>query len=423
MSQDAITDPRKLSLVWLLFVLLLISGCGGNAADDELNGRITLWHSWPPAEAAALERALDLFEEIHPDVRVTAIALPKDYILEEFMEAGNDGLGPGLLLGSDSWIGELVEAGMLRSLSPDEISSSLSNNRNRALVEYESQLFGVPLFVGPQVLYFNKRMVDQPAGNLDELLQEAEVGNRVAFVPNFEEAYWGIQAFGEGLFDDQHRFTLAESGYKDWLSWLNSAQGAPGVILSEDDDSLFDLFASGQVAYYVAGPEKLAQLAAMAAEGDTGEALDFGVVPLPEGSHGAAGPLLPAETILLYAFTSAEQTRVANALATFLVNQQQSIRFMREIDRAPANPTVGVDKRIYPNVSGFSDQARTAVVIPNEIATDPLLTAGNRAYVSVLSGALSPEEAVCQFGLEVAAFQGYTAADMSLPDGCELPTE
>ena len=40
---------------------------------------------------------------------------------------------------------------------------------------------------------------------------------------------------------------------------------------------------------------------------------------------------------------------------------------------------------------------------------------------SVLSGVLTPAEAVCRFGQEVAAFQGYTAADMSLPEGCELP--
>jgi hypothetical protein len=89
----------------------------------------------------------------------------------------------------------------------------------------------------------------------------------------------------------------------------------------------------------------------------------------------------------------------------------------------PANPSVAVDQRIYPIVHGFAQQVESAVVIPNEIQSQPLVKAGNRAYVSVLSGALSPEEAVCQFGLEVAAFQGYTTADMSLPQNCEVPTE
>ena len=33
---------------------------------------------------------------------------------------------------------------------------------------------------------------------IQEHLEEAAAGNRVAFVPRFEEAYWGIQAFGNG---------------------------------------------------------------------------------------------------------------------------------------------------------------------------------------------------------------------------------
>ncbi len=80
---------------------------------------------------------------------------------------------------------------------------------------------------------------------------------------------------------------------------------------------------------------------------------EFGVVPLPGGSHGPSGPLLSAETMLLYSFSSPEQARIADALASFLTNQQQSIRFMRELKHVPANDTVEVDRRIYPTVNGL----------------------------------------------------------------------
>jgi ABC-type glycerol-3-phosphate transport system substrate-binding protein len=261
-------------------------------------------------------------------------------------------------------------------------------------------------------------MVSNLPDSLDELLQEAAAGNRVAFVPRFEEAYWGIQAFGAGLFDAQARFTLAESGFSEWLAWLSVAQSSPGVILNVDDASLMTLFAEGEIAYYVAGPEKLDDIEALLDEGDP---LEFGVVPLPSGPYGPAGPPLPAETILLYAFTSEDQTRISNALADFLSNQQQSIRFMRELDRVPANPSVVVDGRIYPIVNGFDRQAKTAVVIPNEIPTNPLIAAGDRAYVSVLSGVLTPDEAVCRFGQEIASLEGFTVTEMSLPEGCAPP--
>ena len=410
---------RRLKIGWLLLSLVILASCRAATADDELNGRVTVWHSWSPEEAVVLDQALAQFQEINPKVTITSIALPEDQILDEFIASGNDGLGPGLLIGDDSWIGELANAGLIRPMTDRDDKEAIFNSRNSAITRYNNQLFGIPLFLEPRALYYNKSLVTEPPINLDELLQEAEMGNQVAFVPRFEEAYWGIQGFGEGLFDDQDHFTLAESGFTEWLSWLDEAQQAPGVILNIDDDSLMDLFTSGQVAYYVAGPEKQASIAAMM---DEENSFEFGVVPLPQGPEGAAGPLLPAETILLYAFTSTEQTRIANALAAFLVNQQQSIRFMRDMERVPANPAVRVDGRIYPIANGFAQQARTAVVIPNEIPHGPLVAAGDRAYVSVLSGILTPEEAVCQFGQEVAAYHDYSAAEMSLPQGCDPPT-
>jgi arabinogalactan oligomer/maltooligosaccharide transport system substrate-binding protein len=410
-------NRRRMQVVWLLFALVILTSCQSNFSDDELNGRITLWHSWSGAEAVMLSEGLAQFQEIHPDVRIVTVALPEDQVLEEFNRAGHNGLGPGILIGSDSWIGELGNTGLIRSLSADEAPSALLDERNASLARYQGQLFGVPLFLAPRALYYNKSLVAEPPGSLDELLQEAAAGNRIAFVPRFEEAYWGIQAFGEGLFDDQDRFTLAESGFKEWLTWLVEAQDAPGVILNVDDESLLELFASGEIAYYVAGPQRLARISALMGEEDSS---DIGVAPLPAGPHGPAGPLLPAETVLFYAFTSPEQARIANALADFLANQQQGVHFMRELDKVPANPRVRVDRRIYPIVNGFAQQAKTAVVIPNEMPSDLLVAAGNRAYVGVGSGTLTPAEAVCRFGQEVANLQGYAAEDMSLPEGCEL---
>jgi arabinogalactan oligomer/maltooligosaccharide transport system substrate-binding protein len=403
----------------LLFPLLFMVSCQPSPADDELNGRITLWHSWSPAEAVVLEDALSEFEEIHPHVRIITVALPEEQLLPEFYKVGNDGLAPALLIGEDSWVGELVEAGLIRPLAPEETPNGVSYLRNSALVQYDGKRFGVPVSLAPRALYYNLDRVDTPPETLDELLAEAAKGNQVAFVPRFEKGYWGIQAFGKGLFDEQDQFTLAESGFTEWLRWLDNAQQAPGVILNVDDDSLFELFTTGGVAYYVAGPEKQAQIPAMI---DEENPLNFGVVPLPEGPQGDSGPLLPAETILLYAFTSPDQSRIANALAAFLVNQQQSIRFMRELDHIPANPAVTVDQRIYPIVNGFARQARTAVVIPNEIPTDSFAAAGDSAYANVLSGALTPEEATCRFGQEVISLAGVISTEQSLPEGCDPKT-
>ena len=401
----------------LLLVLLLVGGCQTNLGDDDaLRGRITLWHSWPSTDAVVLEETLAQFQEIHPDVHIITVAMPPDQILEEFINTGTDGLGPDLLIGADDWIKDLANMGLIRAVSTDDITPILLSSRNLALMQYQGQHYGIPRSLAPRSLYYNKHLVEKPPTTLDELLHEAAAGNSVAFVPRFEEAYWGIQAFGQGLFDAEGQFTVDESGFEEWLNWLDEAQSAPGIILNIDDDSLLDLFKSQQIAYYVAGPEKQARISAMIGEENP---FEFGVVPLPGGPHGPAGPLLSAETIFLYAFTSPEQSRTADALAAFLVNQQQSIRFMRELNQVPANPAVKVDRRIYPIVNGFEQQAQTAVVIPNEVPSEAFESAGNLAYVSVLSGSLTPAEAACQFGQDVSVVLGYSESDTSLTNGCE----
>ena len=412
-----VREIQRFPIFFGLIFLLVLSSCQLNPSDEGLNGRITIWHSWSPGEMGILNETLTQFQEIHPNVKISTVAFPYDQLLDEFMTAGTEGLGPTLLLGTDSWVGDLAEVGLISPLSQDTNKLDLFNARNSAITQYQGQQFGVPLSLAPHALYFNKSLVSTPPITLDELLAEAAAGRSVAFVPRFAKAYWGIQAFGDGLFDNQAHFTLAESGLTEWLSWLDEAQSAPGVIMNIDDESLMALFASGQVVYYVAGPEKQALIASMISEENP---FEMGITLLPGNQASPSGPLLSAETIMFYEYASPEERIVADEFAAFLVNQQQSILFLRELDRVPANPNVRVDPRIYPQVYGFAQQSKTAVVIPNEIVADVLEEAGNRAYANVLSGVLTPAKAVCNFGQAVAASQGFSETTMSIPEGCDL---
>ena len=415
-----LTPQNRKLLIWMLVFLLLVAGCQSNQGDDELKGPVTLWHSGSASEAAVLDEAIIQFQEIHPEVKVITVGWPRDEILNKFQRSGRDGVGPDLLIGNDSWIGDLADEGLIRPVDDYISTEALTEPTNRSLTMYQDQVFGVPLFLEPRALYFNKQQVNAAPDDLDDLLREAAQGNRVAFVPRFEEAYWGIQAFGNGLFDSEGRFTLASSGFEEWLGWLNHAKREPGVILNVDDQSLLALFVDGEITYYVAGPDRQKLMPDFLDE-DT--PFEFGVAPLPGGPSGASGPLLSADTIMLYAFSSEQQHRNASALATFLANRQQGIRFLRDLNRVPANPSINVDPRIYPVPNGFSRQARTAVVLPNEIPNSPLIAAGDRAYTSLLSGLLTPREAVCQFGREVVDIMNYGAEDVDLPQGCSFAVD
>lgn len=239
----------------------------------------------------------------------------------------------------------------------------------------------------------------------------------MALVPRFVPAYWGIESFGVGLFDPTGKFTLAESGFTEWLTWLLGVADSPGVILNPDAIALQQMYIEGRVAYYVAGPEELNMLGATMGKDVVG------VVPLPSGPTGPSGPLLPVDAVMLGTASSAEQTDAALAVARFLTNPQQSTIFMRDLGHIPANQDVSVDSRIYPVLAGFSRQARTAVVLPNDLFRDAFYLLGDRAYANVLAGTMTPEEAVCDFGLAVVELQGYTAEQVDLPPDCTTATD
>ncbi len=413
---------RLLAGTWLLLVLLLVAGCVGTEVSGgglDANN-ILLWHSWPRAQADVLEEVLTQIGEIDPDVGVITIYVEPDEVLERYVAAIDQGIGPDLLLGPADWVGALASAEAVRSI-PDDLRFLLEFRTNTLdAVRVDDTIYGIPMAVGPNALYVNTELANDVPTGLGDLPGMTSADAPFAMVPRFVSAYWGIATFGSGLFDSKGRFTLADSGFTEWLTWLESAQHNPGIILNSDEEALRDLFMQGRAAYYVGGPDELAAIGQRIGQAQ------LAVVRLPNGPFGPAGPLLSATAVMQGTNSSDSQAEVAQFVANFLTNRQQSTTFMRELGHIPANADVAVDPRIYPILGGFARQATTGVTLPNTLDLVAMEISGNRAYINVLSGLMTPEEAVCVFGLQVIEQQGLDEAEVDLPLDCEYlqpPTE
>lgn len=405
----------------LLFYLMLsftLSGCQTLfSAPSHLKGNILLWHSWSKEDAQVLDEVLSQITEIEPDTEVISFYVPPNELKEHFIVATQQGLGPDLLLAPSDWVHDFAEAGVARPITLDELNVNHYVAPALASVYYQETYYAFPLSVFPVALYYNTQLTSSPPVTLAGLKKQTEEeGESIALTSRFEPAYWGIQAYGANLFDDAGRFTLAQSGFTDWLDTLTTVQHWAGVILNTDALALEEMFVEGRVTYYAAGPESLQEIQQI-----MGDAV--GVTLLPSGPVGPAGPLLPTEAIYLGSTSSSKQTEAALRVAQFLTNPQQNMVFMRELGRVPANQTVMVDPRVYPVLSGFAQQAQTSVTLPNDLFRDEFYELGDRVYANVLSGVLTPEEAVCQFGLDVVALQGYTEEEATLPEGCSAPDQ
>ncbi|MCB0163109.1 MAG: extracellular solute-binding protein [Anaerolineae bacterium] len=402
-----------LSLLLLLLILIVAPGCQTVAPDTpRISGRALLWHGWTGDEAAFLDQMIDSFSEINPQTRIVTIAVPAEELLAQYEASTAQGIGPDLVIGSSDWVRQLVEAGHIRPIEEDEISRSDYRSNTLAALSYRDELWGYPMSLQPMALYYNKSLVSKPPKTLEELLLAVSEEKSIAFVPRFEDAHWGVETFGPGLYDENDHFTLAASGLTDWLTWLNEAQTNTGVILNRDRAALQKLFIEGKIAFYVANPTELSPLVAAMGEDK------LGVAPLPGGEDGPAGPLLPVDAIMLSTASTPNQADLATTLARYLTNPEQTRTLMRTLGRVPANRQVTVDSRVHPLVAGFAQQARSAVTLPNHLHRQQFYALGDLAYGNVLSGVLTPDQGVCAFGLAVIELQGYGPEAYDLPTGC-----
>lgn len=397
---------------WL--VLALLVGCSALPAVDFGSTYIVLWHTWDETEAQTLDTVLARFGVIFSDIRVISTFVPPTEIYERYQIAASQGLGPDVLIGPHEWVRDFADTALIRPLDGDAVDTSVYFASALALLQFEEDLYGLPLFMQPQAMYYNTALVDTPAPTLTALLEDAAAGQGVAINTRFADSLWGVQAFGGQILDDEGRVVLNQGGLTNWLNWLRTNSNAPGLFFGRDETTLRNLFVEERVAYYVGRANQLNAIRS--------ELATVNVARLPDGPDGAAGPLLQVEALFLNPASSKQQAGAAITLAQFLTNIEQSTTFIRELDRVPANRRVRINANVYPAVSGFLSQIGTSVALPDVPQVDHLLREGDDAIIRVLEGILDPVDAATNITQAVNEAFGFPVVETN-PPTCEREGE
>lgn len=363
-----------------------LTGCSGQSTSY-----IMIWHGWNEAETAVLTQSLTLFADIHPKIKVVAVAIPPHELQARYTNAAASGLGPDILIATSDWLATLYAANLVRPITKDSTSGNIYLKSSLDALTIDDQLYGIPLALQTAALYYNTTLVETPARTLADLLAEAQADKAVALGTQFERAFWGVQGFGQNLFAPLTEDTEPYLALIKWLVWLKEAQENPNIIMGRDAVALRQLFAEGRAAYYVGVPDDLTLL--QEALGKTA----VNVVPLPLGPDGPAGPVLHVEALLFNPHSTTDQLNAALVLGRFLTNEEQGAMLMRETQRVPANRQVRVNQQTSPVVWGFSQQARTAVIPPKSPNWLTITEAGDDVYTAVLAGEADAATAVCAF--------------------------
>lgn len=403
-----IFDRSTVALVALL--LLFLTACRSSSPDTTLDGRMLIWHTWTNSEAAALDDVMARFQEIHPDVNIKQQQFADmETMLSQFQVAADAGLGPDLLIAPGQQVRPLADAHLIDPLDAVLDEATIQRTEPAALdsLRYSDELYGLPVTMDTLVLYYDTRLVEQPVRTLDALLAEAAEGRLVAISTNFIDAFWGVQAFGGRLFDEEWRVILDRGGFANWLAWLKDARDTPGMILDSSREALRTRFTENGVAYYVGYASELSTLV------ETMGASNVGVSTLPAGPNGNAAPFLTVQAFLFSTVSSDSQRRLATEFTSFVTNVEQQSSMMRETHLIPVNARVRVNPRLNPVVAEFASQARTAVPLRNIPEMDTVLRVGGDAYARVLEGIVEPAEA--SFSVTTAINEANGFAQVATP--------
>ncbi len=350
-------------------------------------GTIRLAHSLDGADAQVVETLAALFSAQCPGTQVEVTPMSPSALRNSF-QAGTDDRQPTLILASHLWVPELVMEEEIRNISGLVNGQILQRYRPFAVdgLRYQNGLYGIPAFFEVSAFYYNRTLVAQPARTLTDLRTQLANGIPVTLDIRFDQAYWGVGAFGGRLFDAQGQILLDDGGFANWLAWLKESRQDFGLRVSQDGAVMKGDFKTGRSAYYVGGPGDLAELREAFLDSE------LGVSTLPAGPEGEATPFLWVTGYLFNAASSEEQSRMALEFVKYATLPDRQAMAIRMASWLPSN--ANIDLSSYPHIAVFVDAARSAVLYPTFPQMETVRRLAGSAYQAVLVEGVPPTEAV-----------------------------
>lgn len=327
----------------LLALTLGLAGCGGAPENDTINGvapaelsepaePITITYAGAAYDAKQIQPVIDAFQDAHPNITVTYEAVPFD----DF----NSVLAARLTNSSDSIdvfdvdmprTDAYVARGWLADLTatfPDLESVVDPGSYEAATVD--GKLVTMPYQTSTNIMYYNKTLLKAadipfPGSAPDQRLTWEQVtdnatkavaaGAANGLVFDQIDRYYQLQPLAEsagggpgGTGEGNLTPDITNEGWKSAFTWYGSLfankLSPRGVAVADTPN----LFAAGQVAYYVGGPWWGTQFTA---ESD----LDFGIAPFPAFEGGKAATPTGGWSLGLNPKATADK---ANAAALFM---------------------------------------------------------------------------------------------------------
>ncbi|MGE4584865.1 MAG: ABC transporter substrate-binding protein [Sphaerochaeta sp.] len=272
-------NMRKLSVVLLALILVGASVFAAGKTEQAATGPVTI----KVANYALLESGYEPFwkqvktdfEAANPDITIEWVTAPYGEIVNQVVNMAGGGNKVDAIFGEIDWVPGLVDAGLAAPVR-DILSPAFVDDFYPDVLksfEVDGKPYGIPLYVSPYVLYYNKNLFKQagldpnkPPKTYNEMLSYAEKlsklkdanGNKVyafgqttASVPVSGASLTAmVFNFGGQVLDAQGKLSVDNQGFKDAFAMVKQLDEKGYNPQNAKLKDLRNLFALGQLAMY-----------------------------------------------------------------------------------------------------------------------------------------------------------------------------
>jgi arabinogalactan oligomer / maltooligosaccharide transport system permease protein len=387
-----------------LFLIAAVTQWPGCFRRDDGRIRITMWHQDRIDVRLILQKQLDRFMELHPEVRVEQLFKETEELRSGFIIAALAGQGPEIVYGPSDQVGPFEIMKIILPLEDVFDKEWLAQYDPRALTWYKGHLYQVADKLGNHLtLVYNKKLVPVPPTTDAELVAigkslTADLNgdgktDRYGLAWNYTEPFFFIPfmtGFGGWIMDDNGVPTLNTPGTVNALEFVKQLRDVHHIIPNEADYNVADiLFKDGNAAMIINGDWSWA--------GYMNAGLDIGVAPLPRiTSTGLwCQPMVSPKGFSINANVPEEKRKWVIELIRYLMSPENQLESAKELFTMPTHQAVQKGafvqgNEILRNSALQIERGRTMPVVPEVRAIWDAMRPG---YQAVLAGRVRSEQA------------------------------
>ena len=394
------------------------------------------------------ESVIPAFEAAHPDVNVTLNQFGGEdaQLTQQLALDFSTGAGPDVSAFDGFLIPSFVEGGLLKSL--DEVAGAEVNNwsgwaalsdGSRALMEYQGKFYGIPLGTDVRMIYTRKDMLAEAGIDADnwqptswEDVLDAARAVKEAFPESFPiqlnagvamgeattmQGYWlALLGTGEAVTDENGKFIVSSQGILDTLNlyktiYVDEQLGDQRAqLLADGRNRSFANFRDGVTALLLEGDYFYRSVTPEGSEfavANRDQVMGWAKVPAKEPGAGIRGQdFVTISGGTGFVLNPATDTPAeAWAFLSFMNEPEQLAAFQELQPRITARTDVAI-----PDSPFLTETSQALLPLTTARPNDPNYNAVSseiqRMTEAVVSGELSPEDAMAQYKAAVTAIVG-----------------